>query len=214
MRDGYVFKDENNQPLRICAGCELSGDLHLFEGEEKSCELCDSVKEFTAGDLSHLFGVFRGQAIKSAREEEWRSAIEKPTPALIGAIVHHMKHGGEAPRFTLNEFAALCRKLADSFYYDPKTGERKIMNTGERFMLMVSELSEAFEGERKDKMDDHLPELPNAHVEMGDALIREFDFSGENKYDLDTAFWRKLEYNQRRADHKPENRVLPGGKKW
>lgn len=122
--------------------------------------------------------------------------------------------GDDQPRMTLNQFASLCRVCADTFYHDPLTGEPKFMNPGERFMLQVSELAEAFEAMRKDTMDDHLPERRGAEVEMTDALIRELDWSAECNFDLDGSFWEKNLYNARREDHKPENRIKPGGKKW
>lgn len=138
--------------------------------------------------------------------------------ALIMAVrINYKKHNtdrSEQPRMTLNEFAWLCRCCAETFYRDPVTGKKKDMNPGERFMLAVTELSESFEALRKDKMDDHLPHRRGVEVEMTDALIREFDFSYENELDLDGAFWEKLLYNATRADPKPENRALPGGKKW
>lgn len=198
------------QRLFVCLGCDLSGDIHFFVNEERGCELCNSKQMLTPQLIAGL-----GEKLQSLYAKLNHPPI---VPALINdqqieAFVTDTQNG-EAPRFTLNEFAQICRRLADSFYHDPATGERKIMNPGERIMLMVSELSEAFEGVRKDKTDDHLPWRKNAEVEMGDALIREFDFSAENNYDLDGAFWEKLLYNTKRPDHKPENRILPGGKKW
>ena len=56
----------------------------------------------------------------------------------------------------INELSRLCRAEADRWYRDPLTGERLFLNKGERFALIHSEITEAFEGERKDLMDDHL----------------------------------------------------------
>lgn len=133
---------------------------------------------------------------------------------LINTVNENMSRGYTAPRFTLNEFAAICRAAADSFYYNPVTGQKKEMNEGERYMLIVSEIVEAFEGVRKNKMDDHIPWRLSEEVENADALIREFDHAKERKYDLDGSFWEKLKYNSTREDHKPENRAKPDGKKW
>lgn len=44
--------------------------------------------------------------------------------------------------------------------------------------LIVSELSEAVEGHRKDLMDDHLPQHKMAPVEAADCAIRCFDYLG------------------------------------
>lgn len=113
----------------------------------------------------------------------------------------------------LRELCRLCRARADRWYYDLQTGERLSLNKGERFALMHSELSEAFEGERKDLMDSHLPHRKAVEVELADLLIRVFDYAGEHKLDLGGALVEKLAYNRIREDHTKEARVGPNGKK-
>lgn len=81
-------------------------------------------------------------------------------------------------------------------------------------MLIVSEIAEAMEGERKDLMDDKLPHRKMAEVELADAVIRICDYCGKYNYDLQGAVLEKLEYNRVRPDHKPEARAAEGGKKW
>jgi len=81
-------------------------------------------------------------------------------------------------------------------------------------MLMVSEISEAMEGERKSLQDDKLPHRRMAEVELADALIRIFDYAGGFGYDLGGALVEKCLYNLQRADHKPEHRAADGGKKF
>ena len=87
-------------------------------------------------------------------------------------------------------------------------------NTGQLLMLCVSELAEAMEGDRKDLMDDHLPHRKMMEVELADAVIRICDLAGGKGYDLGGAIAEKLAYNAQRADHKMENRVKDGGKKY
>ncbi len=82
------------------------------------------------------------------------------------------------------------------------------------FMLMVSEIVEAMEGVRKGLRDEHLPHRPSVEVELADLLIRVFDYAGATRLDLQGAYDEKRAYNAKRADHKPENRLKPGGKKW
>lgn len=84
----------------------------------------------------------------------------------------------------------------------------------EKLLLIHSEVSEACEGYRKDLMDDHLPHRKMVEVELADALIRICDLAGAMDLDLGGAVAEKLIYNQQRADHKPENRNLEGGKKF
>lgn len=115
---------------------------------------------------------------------------------------------------SLNDHAKRCHKLNDKWWRDPHTGERIERNKGELFMLMVTELCEAFEGERKDLMDSHLPERKAVEVELADELIRLFDYAGKFKLDIDGAYWEKLAFNSTRKDHTFEARRQPGGKKW
>jgi NTP pyrophosphatase (non-canonical NTP hydrolase) len=114
----------------------------------------------------------------------------------------------------LTELSDLIHKNNHTWWHDHKTGERLNRNKGELLMLIVSEVAEAMEGERKDLMDDHLPHRKMAEVELADALIRIFDYAGAYGMDLQGALDEKLEYNKNRADHKIENRLKVGGKKW
>ena len=102
------------------------------------------------------------------------------------------------------------------WWTDLKTGESMIgkRNVGELLMLVVSEVSEAMEGHRKGLMDDHLPHRPMIEVELADAVIRIADLAGSLALDLGGAIAEKMAYNANRADHKPENRLADGGKKY
>lgn len=108
----------------------------------------------------------------------------------------------------------LCHGLAfaSGWWNDPKTGEPLERNHGEMIALMHSELSEALEGVRKNKMDDHLPHRKAVEVELADTIIRILDYAGKYHLDIAGAMIEKLAYNQQRADHKAENRAQPGGK--
>jgi NTP pyrophosphatase (non-canonical NTP hydrolase) len=113
----------------------------------------------------------------------------------------------------LNEMAHICRAEADRWYHDPTTGELLKLNHGERFALMHSELSEAFEAVRKDKMDDHLPNRPGVTAELADALIRILDYCGDHDLDIGGTFVEKMRYNRKRQDHTNEARLGPNGKR-
>lgn len=85
---------------------------------------------------------------------------------------------------------------------------------GTKFMLIVSEISEAMEGFRKDAMDDKLPHRRMVEVELADAMIRIGDLAGCLGLDLGGAILEKMEYNAVRSDHQKENREKEGGKKF
>lgn len=116
--------------------------------------------------------------------------------------------------YSITELSLICRHEADKWWHDPKTGEKLNRNKGEMIALMHSELSEVLEAERKNTYDSHLPHRKGAEVELADLLIRLLDYAAGHGYDLEGAFWEKLQYNRDRADHKTENRIKEGGKSF
>lgn len=115
---------------------------------------------------------------------------------------------------TLGGWSERIHELNKTWWHDPKTGEPLQRNIGEMLMLVTSELAEALEGHRKQLMDDKLPQYKNFDVEIADAFIRLFDICGGLGIDIDAIVEAKLAYNAQRADHKPENRIKPGGKTY
>lgn len=115
---------------------------------------------------------------------------------------------------SLNEYASDCHEANAKWWQDPATGKPIERNKGELLMLIVSEVAEAMEGERKGLMDDKLPHRRMAEVELVDAMIRIFDYAGAFGYDLDGAYADKMAFNAAREDHKHEARLRDGGKKW
>lgn len=109
----------------------------------------------------------------------------------------------------VNQLVNVCHGLSKDAGWHEKPRE-----IGTMLMLIVSEVAEAMEGDRKDLMDDHLPHRKMMEVELADAVIRIMDLAGLKGYDLGGAIVEKLMYNQRRKDHKKENRDLAGGKAY
>ena len=114
----------------------------------------------------------------------------------------------------LNDLCSITHEANKTWWLDPATGEPIIRNVGEMLMLCVSELSEAMEGHRKNLKDDKLPLRSMFEVELADCLIRIFDLAGGLGLDLGGAFVEKMAYNSIRADHRLENRIKEGGKKY
>lgn len=119
----------------------------------------------------------------------------------------------------INSLVDVCHNAArkSGWWNDLKTnkslrGDKK--EVGRLLMLMVSELAEAMEADRKNLMDDKLPHRCGLEVELADALIRICDFAGAYDLDLGGAVTEKLQFNASRADHKIENRLKSNGKKY
>jgi hypothetical protein len=63
-------------------------------------------------------------------------------------------------------------------------------------------------------MDDKLPHRLGLEVELADLLIRVGDLAGALDLNLGPAAREKSVFNLIRPDHKAENRVKKGGKKY
>jgi hypothetical protein len=94
---------------------------------------------------------------------------------------------------------------------DPRSNNLCFSN---KLCLIHSEVSEAMEGDRKNKKDDHLPQYDMRAVELADAAIRIFDLAGAYSIPLGEIIAAKLAYNAQRADHKVAARVADDGKKY
>jgi len=75
----------------------------------------------------------------------------------------------------------------------------------EQLMTIVNRLSAAMEHCRKSRETGYLNEMVG-------ALLVTFAIAHDYEIDLDEVIDAKMAYNAVRADHKPENRALPGGK--
>jgi NTP pyrophosphatase (non-canonical NTP hydrolase)/rRNA maturation protein Nop10 len=121
---------------------------------------------------------------------------------------------GTASSVTIAELMLVIERDNARWWRDLNTGKPIDRNIGELLMLMVSELSEAMEGHRKNLMDDKLPHRKMFEVELADLVIRVLDTAVHYAPALESAIIEKLAYNRIREDHKKENRRLPNGKKY
>jgi hypothetical protein len=78
----------------------------------------------------------------------------------------------------LNQLAARVHSANAKWWTDLETGLPIERNRYELLALVISEVSECLEGERKNLMDDKLPHRRMAEVEMADAYIRLLDYAG------------------------------------
>ena len=118
---------------------------------------------------------------------------------------------------TLNSLADFIHAQNAHFWRDLTTGaalEDAPELLASKIALMHSELSEALEGLRKGKQDDHLPHRRAEEVELADAVIRIFDYCARRRFDIGGAISEKMEYNRTRQDHTDKARRAAGGKKF
>lgn len=119
----------------------------------------------------------------------------------------------------LNELIFKCYEASykAGWWTDITTGKSTKENPltfSNKLMLIVSEIAEAMEADRKNLMDDKLPHRKGTEVELADACIRIFDLAGSYNLDLAGAINDKMAYNAQRADHKIENRLKDNGKAY
>lgn len=118
----------------------------------------------------------------------------------------------------VNSLVDICHNASyKAGWWTDKEGNSTTLNPlcfSNKLMLIVSEIAEAMEGDRKDCPDDKLPHRDMKEVELADAVIRIFDLAGAYNMDLGGAMEEKLAYNATRADHKKENREAVGGKAY
>ena len=138
------------------------------------------------------------------------SQIQSETSPTTPAVVFSQS---DIERFC-GHLSELCHteSVRGGWWHDPKDGSALNREKGTLLCLIHSEISEALEGERKDLMDDKLPERKMVEVELADALIRIFDYAGAAGLDIGGAVAEKILFNRSRSDHKAENRQLAGGK--
>lgn len=121
-------------------------------------------------------------------------------------------------KYKINAVVDVCHSASRSAgWWTDKEGNDLTLNPlifSNKLMLTVSELAEAMEADRKDLMDDKLPQYHGRGVELADAAIRIFDLCGAFNIDLGEIIEAKMAYNKVRPDHQKEAREAVGGKSY
>jgi len=200
-----IWSEIDKCHYKICTWCEVyTGevvDVYSRVDEGKligKFVLCDRCNRRTSGYVPVVWDWFFDQLL----HRKTRDSV------LIEDGVMVPNHAA-----TLVSFCHLAA-LKSGWWTDPETGEKAERNIGELLALIHSEISEALEGYRKGKMDDHLPNRKSIEVELADAVIRICDLAGYLQLNLGGAIQEKVFYNQQRSDHTLEARKGPGGKKF
>lgn len=104
----------------------------------------------------------------------------KTFTAFRGEITQHLEERPANPEKALRDFYIDChsRSAKAGWWNDLATGQPKKRSVGELFVLMVTELSEAYRAYLTQEPDDKLPQYPGLGVEIGDLQIRLADFAG------------------------------------
>lgn len=144
------------------------------------------------------------------------SLTHSPRGTVYAWVVEATSHA-ECVRESVDWLVRQCHGAAQHWWSNPKTGEDIRTNPmcfDQKLILIVSEIAEAMEGNRKSLKDDKLPHRPMREVELADALIRICDTAGGFGMDLAGAVVEKMAFNAVRPDHKTENRIAEGGKAY
>lgn len=131
-------------------------------------------------------------------------------PHLISNLIFAVHHNWAVPKGWWTDLETGKDLSVDYPAGEIPSGSKSI---GNQIALIHSEISEAYEGYRRNKMDDHCPQFTSLEVELTDALIRICDMAGGLNLRLAEAFEAKMEFNQSRPDHEPSARKAEGGKK-
>lgn len=113
---------------------------------------------------------------------EFRVGMHLPTQVIGGRVIPY-NDTRDTGCYHADNLAAFFsdvheRNVKAGWWTNIETGEPLKRSVGEMFMLMVTELWEAYEAYLGGDADDKLPQYPGLGVELGDLLIRAADFAG------------------------------------
>ena len=163
----------------------------------------------TVDDEPNVIELREDESLIDAVERDLMEHGTEKAKADYRALRASGERAGEVTPSPLNAMAAQVAAQNQKWWVGPDGPLTR--NAGELLMLVVTEISECFEGERKNLMDDKLPHRRMAEVEIADTIVRLLDYAAARGYDLDGAMREKLEYNAKREDHKKESAKIATG---
>lgn len=114
--------------------------------------------------------------------DEFRQGLHLPSKHIEGRVIPYnedrstgIRHQANLAMFFTDIYQ---RNVKAGWWTDIKTGLPKKRSVGELFMLMVTEIAEAYKAYIFNENDDKLPQYPGLGVEMADLGIRWADFCG------------------------------------
>lgn len=126
--------------------------------------------------FEHMAQVFRACAV------DFRAGLHLPSAHYEGRVIPYnetndtgIRHEDALRRFFQDVNA---RNLKAGWWTNIDSGEPLKRSVGEMFILIVTELVEAYKAWLFSEADDKLPQYPGVGVEIGDLLIRVADFCG------------------------------------
>jgi hypothetical protein len=117
-----------------------------------------------------------------ALADEIRMGLHIPAVHLEGRVIYYnedrstgISHADTLRRFFVD---VNTRNVKAGWWTNIDSGEPLKRSVGEMFILIVTELVEAYKAWLFNEADDKLPHFPGVGVEIGDLLIRVADFCG------------------------------------
>ena len=112
-----------------------------------------------------------------------------------------------------NQIIAKCQEISIANKYYDEDKKDTIEYQIAKLALIITEVVEAIEAiRRKSGNSDKIKNFSQLEEEIADVLIRTLDFAKAYDLAIIPAILEKLDYNAKRADHKPEAKEDPEGK--
>ncbi len=145
----------------------MSNDIETGPGLERATDVYTPPPGVTVGNFKH-------------------HPAYRPARGHLDTVREHLTPG------RITDLILECHGAAwdAGWWHDIRTGKPLDRNAGEMLMLQVSELTEAAHGLMRNLPDDKLPHRQMVEVEIGDFLIRLYDYCGGLRLDLEKAVAR------------------------